>query len=177
MCVITAIGSFFNLSIVISMLTAVIVIVQALGQVAALTVLRRRQPNLKRPYRMWLYPLFSIIALVGWVYVFVASGLSINGTQFQFILILEHFVFRRGRYNIDDWNTPSKLPIGWAALVSSAIGLVGVLLGAAQVYYVGPIARLFNPPFGMDIGFELGVVFAGAAYDFRRRAELAQTRR
>ncbi len=111
------------------------------------------------------------------MYVFVASGLSINGTQFQFILILEHFVFRRGRYNIDDWNTPSKLPIGWAALVSSAIGLVGVLLGAAQVYYVGPIARLFNPPFGMDIGFELGVVFAGAAYYFLRRAELAQTRR
>ena len=57
MCVITAIASFFTLSIVIATLTAVIVIVQAVGQVAALTVLRRRQPNLRRPYRMWLYPL------------------------------------------------------------------------------------------------------------------------
>jgi amino acid transporter len=75
MCVITAIGSFFNLATVISMLIAVIVLIQGLGQVAALVVLRRRQPNLKRPYRMWLYPLPLIIALVGWVYVYYSSGL------------------------------------------------------------------------------------------------------
>jgi amino acid transporter len=74
MCVITAIGSFFDLSTVISMLIAVIVLIQGIGQVVALTVLRRRQPNLKRPYRMWLYPLPSIIALVGWVYVYYSSG-------------------------------------------------------------------------------------------------------
>jgi amino acid transporter len=75
MCVITAIGSFFNLATVINMLIAVIVLIQGIGQVAALVVLRRRQPNLKRPYRMWLYPLPLIIALVGWVYVYYSSGL------------------------------------------------------------------------------------------------------
>jgi len=42
------------------------------------------------------------------------------------------------------------------------------MLGAAQVYYGGPIARLFNPPFGMYIGFELGLIFAGIAYFFLR---------
>jgi NCS1 nucleoside transporter family len=88
------------------------------------------------------------------------------------ILVLEHFVFRHGKYNVEDWNTPGKLPIGWAAIVSMAIGLVGVALGAAQVYYVGPIANLFNPPYGMDIGFELGVVLAGIAYLILRRIEL-----
>jgi len=51
-------------------------------------------------------------------------------------------------------------------------GLIGVLLGAAQVYYVGPIAKLVNPPFGMDVGFELGVVFAAIAYLILRRIEL-----
>jgi amino acid transporter len=75
MCVITAIGSFFNLSAVISMLIAVIVLIQGIGQVVALIVLRRRQPNLKRPSRMWLYPLPAIIALVGWIYVYFASGM------------------------------------------------------------------------------------------------------
>lgn len=74
MCVITAIGSLFNLATIISMLTAVIVIVQALGQVAAVIVLRRRQPDLRRPYRMWLYPLPAILALVGWLYAYYASG-------------------------------------------------------------------------------------------------------
>lgn len=93
------------------------------------------------------------------------------------ILIEEHFIFRRGHYNVDDWNTPGKLPIGWAAIVSIALGLLGVYLGAAQVLFVGPIAGLFNPPYGMDIGFELGLIFAGIAYFFLRRLELALSRR
>ena len=76
MCVITAIGSFFTLSTIINMLIAVIVLIQGIGQVVALTVLRRRQPNLRRPYRMWLYPIPSIIALVGWGYVYYSSGLT-----------------------------------------------------------------------------------------------------
>ncbi len=75
MCVITAIGSFFTLTTVINMLIAVIVLIQGIGQVAALIVLRRRQPNLKRPYRMWLYPIPAIIALAGWIYVYYSSGL------------------------------------------------------------------------------------------------------
>jgi NCS1 nucleoside transporter family len=93
------------------------------------------------------------------------------------ILILEHFVFRRGHYNVDDWNTPSRLPIGWAAIVSMVFGLVGVLLGAAQFYYVGPIAKLVNPPFGIDVGFELGLVFAGIAYLILRQVELNTSKR
>ena len=93
------------------------------------------------------------------------------------ILIEEHFFFRKGRYNVDDWDTPEKLPLGWAAMVSLILGLVGVYLGAAQVLFVGPVARLFNPPYGMDIGFELGLIFAGAAYLVLRRIEIAQTGR
>jgi amino acid transporter len=71
---ITAIGSFFDLTLVINMLLAVSVLVQSVAQVLALTVLRRRQPNLPRPYKEWLYPLPSLIALVGWLYVYISSG-------------------------------------------------------------------------------------------------------
>jgi NCS1 nucleoside transporter family len=93
------------------------------------------------------------------------------------ILMEEHFVFRRGRYNAEDWNNRARLPIGWAALVAMGLGFVGVYLGAAQAIFVGPIARLFNPPFGMDIGFELGLLFAGIAYLILRRIELSINRR
>ena len=72
--VVTAVGSFFTLTTIIDMLTAVIVIVQALAQVVALTVLRRRQPGLRRPYRQWLYPLPSLAALAGWIYVYSSAG-------------------------------------------------------------------------------------------------------
>src|SRR5213078_4530695 len=52
------------------------------------------------------------------------------------ILIIEHFVFRRGRYNVDDWNTASKLPFGWAAIVSMVIGFIGAYLGFAQAFTI-----------------------------------------
>jgi NCS1 nucleoside transporter family len=93
------------------------------------------------------------------------------------IIIEEHIFFRRGQYNVNDWNSPGKLPVGWAALVSLALGLVGVYLGAAQALFVGPVANLFNPPYGMDIGFELGMIFAGISYFFLRHMELSVNRR
>jgi amino acid transporter len=71
---ITAVGSFFSLTTVISVLLAVFVIVQAIAQVVALTVLRVRQPDLDRPYRQWLYPVPSVLALAGWIYVYASSG-------------------------------------------------------------------------------------------------------
>jgi amino acid transporter len=71
---ITAVGSFFSLATVIQVLLAVFVIVQALAQVVALTVLRRRQPDLRRPYRQWLYPVPSLVAFAGWCYVYASSG-------------------------------------------------------------------------------------------------------
>jgi amino acid transporter len=76
--VITAAGSLLDLTTVINMLTAVAVIVQSIAQIVALTVLRRRQPGLHRPYRQWLYPVPSLLALAGWAYVYVsATALSI----------------------------------------------------------------------------------------------------
>ncbi|MEJ2633482.1 MAG: cytosine permease [Acidihalobacter sp.] len=88
------------------------------------------------------------------------------------ILILEHFIVRRGQYNLDSWNEARHLPVGWAAIVSMALGLFGVYLGAAQLLFVGPIAGLFNPPYGMDVGFELGLVFAAVSYLILRPIEL-----
>ncbi|MBV8884324.1 MAG: cytosine permease [Chroococcidiopsidaceae cyanobacterium CP_BM_RX_35] len=93
------------------------------------------------------------------------------------VLVIEHFVFRHGRYNVDDWNTPSRLPVGWAAITALTIGLFGVYLGAAQEKFVGPIAGLLNQPYGIDIGFELGIIFAGIAYLGLRRIELQGNRR
>jgi hypothetical protein len=48
--------------------------VQSIAQIVALVVLRQRQPGLVRPYRQWLYPVPCIVALIGWVYVYVAAS-------------------------------------------------------------------------------------------------------
>ena len=59
---------------VIAALITTRILVQFIGQVFAVTLLRRRQPELERPYRMWLYPLPSVVALTGWIFVFSTSG-------------------------------------------------------------------------------------------------------
>jgi NCS1 nucleoside transporter family len=128
---------------------------------------------------------WTLIGAVVYILIAVPAAQNFNETLTNFlllvaywlgpwaiILVLEHFVFRRGKYNVDDWNRPEMLPIGWAAIVSMVVGLIGVWLGAAQLLFVGPIAALFNPPYGMDIGFELGVIFATAAYLILRPIEL-----
>ena len=58
------------LAILITLLTTVMVIIQALAQITALTVLRRRQPDLARPYKMLLYPLPSVVAAIGWIVIY-----------------------------------------------------------------------------------------------------------
>jgi amino acid transporter len=63
-----------GLSLLISTLTPVFVLIQGVGQVVALITLRRRQPDLPRPYRMWLYPLPAVVALVLWIGTYIASG-------------------------------------------------------------------------------------------------------
>ena len=93
------------------------------------------------------------------------------------ILVLEHFVFRRGQYNVDDWNTPSRLPLGWAAIVAIIAGLVGGLLGADQLNFQGFITRHINQPFGIDLGFEFSVLLAGIVYLILRRIEINSTPR
>ncbi|SDW10854.1 APC family permease [Alicyclobacillus hesperidum] len=72
--VIMAICCFFNLTEIINALMAMAIVIQFMGQIVALTILRKRQPNLKRPFRQWLYPIPSILAFVGWAYVFYSSG-------------------------------------------------------------------------------------------------------
>ncbi|MBE8521086.1 amino acid permease [Amycolatopsis sp. H6(2020)] len=84
---ITIIGSLFTLTEVINAAVATLVIIQSLAQVAAIVVLRRRQPNLRRPYRQWLFPVPTLIALVGWVYIYVHAGWLPVGLSLAWIAI------------------------------------------------------------------------------------------
>jgi amino acid transporter len=68
-------ASFFSLGTVISALMTARILVQFLGQVIAVFLIRRARPDLHRPFRMWLYPLPAILSFAGYTYVFAASGL------------------------------------------------------------------------------------------------------
>ena len=68
--------SAFSLGMVIDALITTRILVQFIGQIAALTLLRRTQPNLMRPFRVWLYPLPNLVALFGWIFLFATSGVE-----------------------------------------------------------------------------------------------------
>ncbi len=74
---IAIICSFFSLGIVIDVLIATRILVQFIGQIVAVALLRKNAPNLDRPYRMWLYPLPSLIALIGWLFIFATLPLKV----------------------------------------------------------------------------------------------------
>jgi amino acid transporter len=69
--------SFLSLGIVIEVLIATRIIVQFIGQIFAVTMLRRYKPGMEKPYRIWLYPIPNLIALIGWVFIFATSGAEI----------------------------------------------------------------------------------------------------
>jgi amino acid transporter len=64
-------ASLFPLDVVINALTAGIVLVQGVGQVVALVAARRSG---RAPFRIPLYPLPPLIALIGWLYLFWSTG-------------------------------------------------------------------------------------------------------
>ena len=58
---------------VIDALLTTRILVQFIGQMVALIRLRAKQPDMPRPFRMWLYPLPALVALAGWIFVFGTS--------------------------------------------------------------------------------------------------------
>src|SRR3989454_7440448 len=66
-------AGFVSLGMVIDALITTRILVQFIAQIGAVTLLRRRAPDLPRPYRMWLYPVPSLIALLGWIFIFATT--------------------------------------------------------------------------------------------------------
>ena len=75
--VLSIVGSFFSLGVVIDALIATRIVVQFLGQIGGIVLLRRRAPDMARPYRVWLYPLPIVVAGVGWLFIFSTTGAAV----------------------------------------------------------------------------------------------------
>jgi amino acid transporter len=76
---ISIVACLFSLGIVIDALIATRILVQFVGQVVGVMRLRRVRPDMPRPYRIWLYPLPTIVALVGWTFIFVTTDVRVIG--------------------------------------------------------------------------------------------------
>jgi amino acid transporter len=66
--------SLLPLGLVIDALITTRILVQFIGQVFAVMLLRASRPDMPRPFRMWLYPVPAIVALAGWIFLLLTSG-------------------------------------------------------------------------------------------------------
>ena len=107
---IAIICSFFSLGVVIDVLIATRIIVQFIGQIFAVALLRKNSPALERPYRIWLYPLPSLIALVGWLFIYLTLDLQI--IMFSLVALATGVVcFLAWSRSASKWPFKSTVPI------------------------------------------------------------------
>jgi hypothetical protein len=67
----------FSLAVVIDALIATRILVQFIGQIAGVMRLRRVNPEMPRPYRIWLYPVPAFVALAGWLFIFLTTNVQV----------------------------------------------------------------------------------------------------
>lgn len=143
---------------------------------AGLSIQQFARPLAVVPRFIWTSIMFVAIILLAIVgrdrlLTFLENFLSLLGywnTAFFVILFTEHYLFRKGwrgyqNYNLEAWNTPSLMPVGWAGGFAFACGIAGFILGMSETWYVGVLASMIGQ-YGGDIGNELAFVFTLVAF-------------
>ena len=104
---IAAIFCFFRLADVIAALVVIRIIIQFLAQIIGLIILRKTRPEMPRPFRMWLYPIPAVIAVVGFVYVLFMRPNFQREMKYAAVLIIVGLViyfirsYKRGEFPFD----------------------------------------------------------------------------
>ena len=100
--VLTSLFCFLDLTTVISAAVCVRIVVQFLGQIVALHIVRTTRPDIHLPFRMWFYPIPSLIAAVGWVFVLATAD------RFALLLSLGVVLSGLGVYSYSGLGTKSQ---------------------------------------------------------------------
>lgn len=107
---IAALFCFLKLADVIAALVVIRIIVQFLAQIVGVIILRQTRPDFPRPFKMWLYPLPALIAILGFVYVLFMRPNFQKEIRYAAVLIvlglIIYFVrsYRRGEYPFSNSN-------------------------------------------------------------------------
>jgi len=79
---------FLSLADVIAALVVIRILLQFLLQAVGAIILRKRRPDLPRPFRMWLYPLPSLIATAGFIYILFSRPNFGKEIKYAFVLLV-----------------------------------------------------------------------------------------
>jgi amino acid transporter len=68
----TCVLCIFRLSDLVAALVVIRIMMQFILQAVGVMIFRAKQPDRERPFRMWLYPLPALLALLGFVYILIS---------------------------------------------------------------------------------------------------------
>jgi purine-cytosine permease-like protein len=105
----------------------------------------------------------------------ILSFVGYWATIFAGIVLSEHVFFRKcdfSQYDVSQWNTASKLPVGIAGIMAFCIGMALIVLSMEQSYFTGPIAHHTG-----DIALLMGFCSSFLVYAAVRTAELSVLKR
>jgi amino acid transporter len=81
--VLCIVASFFGLVQIITGLILARILVVFIGQIIGLFILRKYRHEVVLPFKMWLYPVPAILAMIGWLYAFASPAGSPGGWKFM----------------------------------------------------------------------------------------------
>ena len=101
---IAALFCFLKLADVIAALVVIRIIVQFLAQIVGVMILRKTKPDMPRPFKMWLYPIPALVAILGFLYVLFMRPNFQKEIRYAAVLIVAGLIiylirsFKRGEF-------------------------------------------------------------------------------
>ena len=77
-----------RLADLIAALVVIRILLQFIVQAVGVIVLRYRQPDLPRPFRMWFYPLPALLAIAGFLYILLARQNFLREIKYAIVIVI-----------------------------------------------------------------------------------------
>ncbi len=101
---VAAMFCFLRLADLIASLVVIRIVLQYLVQAVGLIVLRIKQPELPRPFKMWLYPLPALLASFGFLYMLAMRKDALREIRYAvIILVVGVLIYMVRAWRIKEW--------------------------------------------------------------------------
>ena len=95
---------FLRLADVIAALVVIRIMLQFIVQAIGVMVLRKRRPDMPRPFRMWMYPVPALLAIAGFTFILVARKNFLREIRYALaILVLGIAIYLLRAWKRRDW--------------------------------------------------------------------------
>lgn len=95
---------FLKLADIIAALVVIRIMIQFLVQAVGFLWLRKTRPNFPRPFRMWLYPIPALLAVVGFIYVLFNRVGSMRQIRYGIVILaVGTLIYMVRAWRIGNW--------------------------------------------------------------------------